>query len=458
MRLAKYIETDKAFYKKLLIMAIPLAAQNLITVGVNLVDNIMVGRLGEAALSGVTQANHYIALFQYCIMGISMGSSVLTARFWGARDSKSLKQTITIALRLALILSAAVALLTSLCANPIMYLYSNESEVISGGVDYLMWSLPTFFLLALSTVCTNVLRSVGIGWIPLIASIGAFFVNIGANYVLIFGKLGLPAMGVAGAALGTVIARMLEFSTICGYFFLLDKQIGYRFLNLFGKCRGLVAEYLRISMPVMFSDGLLGVGDNALAVIMGRIGQQFVAASSITNTTQRVSTIFITSMAFSSCFMISQVLGEGNVQKEQKQGYTFFCLGVLIGLLGALFIQLVKYPIIGAYNITEETVAITIALMNAISLIVVFRATNSILTKGVLRGGGDTRFLMVADIMFQWVAAIPLGYLAGLVLHLPSFWIYFCLNIDHVLKAVWCIWRLRSGKWIKQISGVTDER
>ena len=94
MRLAKYIETDKAFYKKLLIMAIPLAAQNLITVGVNLVDNIMVGRLGEAALSGVTQANHYIALFQYCIMGISMGSSVLTARFWGARDSKSLKQTI----------------------------------------------------------------------------------------------------------------------------------------------------------------------------------------------------------------------------------------------------------------------------------------------------------------------------------------------------------------------------
>lgn len=447
----KYIETDKNFYKKLLVMAMPLAAQTLITTGVNMVDNIMVGQLGETGLSATTLATQFIMLYQFCIMGVSMGSSVLTSRFWGAQDLVSLKKTVTIALRISCLLSLAVTVVSSLFAVPIMTLFSKDANVIAQGAAYLRWSLPTYLLTALATVCTNVLRSVGLAAVPFVASLAAFGVNIGANYIFIFGKLGAPAMGVAGAALGTAIARVVEMSVICGYFFGVDRKIRYRLCDLRQKCGDLLREFWRISMPVLVSDGLLGVGDSVLAIIMGHIGSQFVSANSITAVTQRVSTIFISSIAFASCFIIGQTLGENRVESAKKQGSTFFVLGAGIGLVACGLIQLLKAPIIGIYNIQPETRAITDQLMNAISVIVVFRSTNSILTKGVLRGGGDTQFLMVADIGFLWLIAIPLGAVAGLVLHLPAFWICFCLYIDQIIKAVWCIWRLHSGKWIKKI-------
>lgn len=453
MKLSDYFETDRSFYKKLFMIALPLAAQNIITVGVNLVDNIMLGQLGETAMSASTQANHYITLFQFCIMGISMGSAVLTSRFWGAKDIRSLKQAVTIALRIAILMALGVTLISAVFAEPILRLYSTDAVVIREGVRYLLWSLPTFLLTALSTVCTNVLRSVNLGRIPLAASIAAFAVNIGANYIFIFGKAGAPAMGVAGAALGTVIARVLETAIICGYFLTEKHHIGYGVFGLFGKCRGMLREYLRTSIPVLVSDGLLGVGDNALAVIMGRIGDQFVAATSIINVTQRVTTILISSISFASCFMIGQVLGEGDSQRAKKQGTTFFALGIVIGTVAACLVQLIKGPMINVYNITEETRAIAFALMNAISIIIVFRSTNSILTKGVLRAGGDTRFLMVADVLFLWVVAIPLGALTGIVWKLPPFWVYLFLYSDQILKAIWCVFRLHGGKWIKHISG-----
>lgn len=457
MYLKSCIETDRAFYKNLLIMALPMAAQNLITMGVNLVDNVMLGALGETAMSAATLANHYISLFQYAMMGIAMGSSVLTARFWGASDMRALRRTVTIALRFSLALSAALTALTALFSQSIMGLYTQEEDVVSGGVTYLLWSLPTFLLTGLATVLTNVLRSVGKTKIPFFASLAAFSVNIGANYVFIFGKLGFPAMGVAGAALGTVTARVLETGIIVFCFFVSDKNIQYKIQDLFGKCGDLLGEYMRISLPVLISDGLLGVGDNLLAVIMGHIGASFVAAASITNITQRVSTIFISSISFASCFMIGQVLGEGNLERARKQSNTFSFLGVIVGLLAAGIIHLLCDPILSFYRITEETKTITVALMNAISIIVVFRATNSVLTKGVLRGGGDTKFLMVADVIFQFVVAVPLGALAGLVWHLPPFWVYFCLYSDQVIKAVLCVFRLTSGKWIKKISGTKPE-
>ena len=154
--------------------------------------------------------------------------------------------------------------------------------------------------------------------------------------------------------------------------------------------------------------------------------------------------------------MIGQVLGRGEVEKAKKQGTTFFALGIVIGVAAALVVQVIKAPIINIYNITEETRSISFALMNAISLIIVFRSTNSILTKGVLRAGGDTRFLMVADVLFLWVAAIPLGALAGIVWKLPPFWVYLFLYSDQIIKAIWCVFRLRGGKWVKRISGTKE--
>lgn len=448
----KLIETDVSFYKRLVKIAVPVILQTLITTGVNLVDNIMLGQLTETALSAATQANQFIGLFTFAIMGISMGSSVLTARYWGARDTASLRKVVTIALRAGLLLGLLFTLLDVFFSRQIMSLYfkARETAGIESGIVYLHWSAPAFLLMSVSFVLTNIMRSSGLTNVPLLAASCAFGVNIGANYVLIFGKLGLPAMGVAGAALGTVTARVVETGIIL-WVFLRDRTIGYRLRCLREPCGGMVREFLRISVPVMLSDGLLGLGENALAIIMGQIGAGFVSANSITMIVQRISTVFISGLSFSGCFLTGQVLGEGRAEAAKKQGYTYLLLGLGVGVLAAGIIQLLSGFVIDAYKITDETKAVARQLMDAVCVIVIFRSANSILTKGVLRGGGDTRFLLLADMSTMWFVAVPLGVIAGLWLRLPAFWVYLCLYSDQVIKAVWCVFRLKSGKWIKKI-------
>ena len=450
----KHIETDIGFYKKLITIAFPVAMQSVIMVGVNLIDTIMLGKLGETALSASSLANQFIVLFIFMCMGISMGASVLTGRFWGARDMVSLKKVVTIAYRIGLGIALFFTVINFAFARQIMGLYSDEAPVVEAGTVYLRWSTATFLLMAMNTVSTNVIRSVGVNHISFIASLCSFFVNIGANYVLIFGKFGFPEMGVAGAALGTVIARIVEASIMCIYVFRIDRKLCYRIQDLFSKCADMVQEFLRISIPVMLSDSLLGIGESVLAVIMGHIGSQFVAANAITGVVQRLSTIFISGMAHAGCIITTQTLGTKDVEAAKRQGTTMLLIGTVIGILAAGVITVLKTPVINSYNITDDTKQIAHQLMNAISFIVVFRSANTILAKGVLRGGGDTKFLVYADTSLMWLIAIPLGAAAGLWLKLPSFWIYTCLYSDQILKAVWCVYRLRSGKWIKKIHGV----
>ena len=447
------IETDKNFYKKMLQTALPIAVQSVIMTGVNMVDTIMLGALGETALSASSLATQFVQLFTFLCMGISMGASVLTSRYWEAHNFDSLRKTITVALRFTVVLGILFTILDGFFPQQIMQLYSNEADVVLGGTIYLKWSIPTFLLMALSTVTTNILRSAGMAMVPLVASAVSFAINIGANYIFIFGKMGAPAMGVAGAALGTVIARVVEIGVICGYFFFVDQKIGYRLRYFFTSCSDLVSEFLRTSVPVMFSDGLLGIGESTLAIIMGHIGSQFVSANAITTVVQRVSTVFITGVSFAGCFIIGQTLGEHRMDAVKRQSNTMLLIGTVIGCAAAVIIQLLSGPVINYYNIADETKEIAQQLMDVISIIIIFRSTNSVLTKGVLRGGGDTRFLLVADAVTMWCLAIPLGYVGGILLNIPPFWIYMCLHCDQIVKAFLAVWRLRSGKWIKKVRG-----
>lgn len=448
------IVKERSFYIKAASIALPIAAQSLITIGVNIMDTVMVGDLGEVALSATSLANQFINIYHICCMGLGMGASVLTARFWGMKDPVSLKKTITIMLRICIALATAFALVTAAAPEFIMGIYSPEAAIIEAGADYFKWSVVSYWLLGMSLTMTIVLRSVGQAWLPLVTSIGAFFINIGANYIFIFGKFGAPQMGVAGAALGTLIARAFEFLLIDGYVFFVDKKIGYRIRDLLGKCSDMLREYLRVSIPVLVSDTLLGLGNSAVAIVMGHIGSSFVSANAITTVTQQLSTVFISGISQASCMVIGHTLGEGDLERAQTEGNTFLGLGTLVGLLAGGFIMLISPLIISFYNITPETKAIAQELMLGIGLIVIFQSMNSILTKGVMRGGGDTKFLMVADILFLWIVSIPVGAIAGLVLHLPAFWIYVCLKLDQIIKAVWCIGRFRSRLWIKAVHGV----
>lgn len=445
---------DKKFYTTLVAFALPIAAQSLITVGVNMADNIMLGQLGETPMSGVTLANNFISIYQIMCMGLGMGASVLTSRFFGMREQTSLKKTVVLMFRLEFVIATIFALVTAFFPGGIMGIFTPDAEVSAIGIGYLLISIPCYYLNGYAMTTSLILRSVGKATIPLLSSICSFFINIFFNWVFIFGQLGAPAMGANGAALGTLLARIVEFTVTVGYLFFKEKNIGLRIRDLAMGVRDLIGEYVRISIPVLVSDTLLGLGNSAVAIVMGHIGATFVAANSITTVVMQLATVVIQGIAQASCTMTGITLGKGEPEKAQAQGVTFAVLGVVIGAFGCLLILLLREPIISAYNITEETRSLARELMDAVAVVILFQSANNILTKGVLRGGGDTKFLMVADILFLWVCSIPLGALAGFVFHWPGFWIYIMLKIDQFIKAVWCVFRLRSGKWIKKIKSV----
>lgn len=458
--LKKLFDMEKGFYRRVLILALPIAMQSLITIGVNMLDNVMVGRLGETELSAVSLANQFISIYHIFCMGLGMGASVLVSRYWGMREKEpekamnALKKTICIMVRLTVSLAAIFALLTYFFPSEVMALFvkaGEELDVIEKGNVYLEFSVITYFFLGLSLTSTIVLRSVGQVRMPLYVSIGAFFVNLAVNYGFIFGHFGLPRMEIAGAALGTLIARVYEATVICGYLFFFDKKIGFRLKNLLMKTGDLIGEYVRISIPVLISDGILAFGNTAVAMVIGRLGKAFVAANSVTATTQQMSSVMIQGVCQAGAIVTGQTLGVGDKEKAQRQAYGFLGFGIALGIVSAAFIILFSGPIIAYFRLSEGTSKMAMQLMDAISLIVVFQATNSIMTKGVLRGGGDTKMLMLADNVFLWVMSIPLGILAGFVWHLSPFWIYICLKFDQIAKAIWCVVRLRSGKWIKRI-------
>ena len=438
---------EKSFYKLILSIAVPVVLQNMITIGVNIMDTLMLGNYGEIQLSASSLANEFINIYHI----MSMGAAVLTAQYYGAGNNESLKKIVTIVLRMGLVIAAAFTAVTLLFPEELMRLYTPDEAVIEKGVLYFRISAVTYVLLGVSLILTNILRTVHQVRFPLVLSIVTFFVNVFFNWVFIYGHLGAPEMQIEGAALGTVIARLVECGSLVTYFFVFDKRIGYRIKDFFMKCGDHVRVYITYAIPVMVSDTLLALGNSAVSIIMGHIGASFVAANSIISQTVRLSTVFNQGLSSASSVITGNTLGKGERDKAYHQGVTFLCLSILIGLAAAVIILLISPLLVESFNITQETKDIAYQLMASVSVMMVFQTVQSVLTKGVLRGGGDTRFLMLADILFLWLASIPLGYLCGLVWRLSPFWIYAALKIDWVIKSIWCIFRLRSKKWIRVV-------
>ena len=446
--LGRLFVKDKGFYRTVAVMALPVVLQNLITIAVNMLDTIMLGAYGEIQLSGSSLANEFISLYQILCLGIGGGAAVLTSQYWGAKDVPAVRRVVALMLRVSLGIALLFTVATLFIPETIMRIYADEQPVIEAGALYFRISAPTFLLTGIITPVTVVLRSVRQVRLPLIASIISFSSNLVLNYILIFGKLGLPEMQIAGAALATVLARIIEAGIILVYLLGLDKRIGMRFKHLFARCGDMLRPYLHYSVPVIISDFLLGLGNTAVSIVIGHLGSSFVSANAIISQTVRLSTVMNQGISNAGGVMTGNTLGRGDRDTAYRQGVTFLMLSVLMGLLAAVIILAVCPPVINAYNITQETKDIAFQLMYAIAIMVVFQATQSMLTKGVLRNGGDTRFLMVADIAFMWLVSIPLGWLAGYVWFLSPFWIYVFLKIDYIIKTVWCTIRLKRKTWM----------
>lgn len=454
----RYWVRDRSFYKKVLLILIPIVLQSVINQGVNMMDTVMVGKLGEASISASSLANQFYNIFTFLCMGISAAGLVLSSQYFGAGDLPTVRRVFDLILQIVIIGGAAFAIVTFLFPEQIMGIFSSEEDVIELGAQYLRITAFIYLPHGVSLVASNVIRSIGNAKLGLYVSIASFIVNIGANYVFIFGKLGVPALGVMGAAVGTLIARAVEFLFCTVYLLAFEKKLRYNvrgLLRLPG--RELFSEFRRLGMPAIISDSLLALAASIISIILGHMGKEIVSAYAIVTVMDRMATVAIQGATSAAGVVIGQTVGEGELNRAQTEGWTFLILSAAIGVLGGILVLFLGEWSIGLYEIEPSTVTIAVQMMEASAVIVFFQAIQSTLSKGILRGGGDTKFLMVADIIFQWLASIPLGALAGLVLKLPAALVLIALRIDFIIKSVWLVFRLKSGKWIHRAKSIQSE-
>lgn len=443
----------KKFIKTALLLALPVILQNSITMIVNMLDTFMLSSYGEVQVSASSQANAFISIFQYLCMGMGSGGAVLTAQLWGSKRVEDIKKTITIIFKLSLVTSIIFGLIIYFAPNLIMTIYSPDPQVVEYGSIYLKYSISTFFCMAISLGLAQIFRSIREVKIPLYASIASVFTNLIGNWVFIYGNLGAPEMQIAGAAIGTVIARIVELLILLVYLFKIDKKVQYKIKDILISTSSMMNTFLKYSIPVAFSDLLLGIGTSATSVIIGHIGTNYAAASSVVQMIQRVATVFSQGLGNASHTLIGNTIGNKKYDEAISQSNILLSIAFIFGILASAIIFLFGRPVVDYFgSFADETKEIAYELIYALTIIVIFQAVQSVITKGILRGGGDTDYCLKMDSTFLWFVSVPLGYYVGIVLKLNPFWCMISLHADWIIKTFIGLKRIYSKKWIKDIN------
>ena len=442
---------DRSFYRRTIILMIPVILQQLITIGINFMDNLMIGAFGETSIAAAAFGNQVYAFFQFLCMGLGSGAVVMSSQFWGRKETSAMRTTAAMALRVTVVICAVFTLLCTGWPGIILRVFTNNDAVIQVGIPYMRLIGATFLLAGLSSTSTYLMRSVGKVNIPLIGSAVAFILNLFFNWVFIFGKLGAPKLELVGAAVGTIIARVFEFLFVFGYFLVREKSFSFRFKHFFQPSGTLRRQYVRFSLPVLFSDLLLGLSLTLTSVIYGHISAEISAASSITATMVQLCTVVNVGMSGASAIIIGNTIGEGDLGRAHRQGNTYILMSFLFGLIMLIPLSLILGPYTGLYSIQPATREIVRSMFFCAYFMLPLETVAYIISKGILRGGGDTRFLLLADSSCVWFISLPLGALAGLVWHLSPVWVFFFLRVEFPLKGIVCFIRYCTGKWIKEI-------
>ncbi len=443
---------DKAFYKRLFILAVPIALQNIITYSVGLTDNVMVGSLGELAISGVYLCNQIQIILQMLVSGIGAALIVLAAQYWGRNDKDSVKNIIGIALKIAAVCAVIFFVLVYFFTNQFLSLFTNDGQVIKEASQYARVICFTYLLFCISNVLNASLRCVGTVKVGLYLSIVAFFLNVTLNWVFIFGNLGAPAMGIKGAAVATLISRIVEFSCFIIYIRFKDTKLSMRFSDMLHTNLVLVKDFFKYGFPVIMGDVLWGINLAVQGGIVGRLGADSIAAVSIANIVFSVISVGVYGIASASAVIVGNAAGEGDLTKIKEYSGKLQIVFLAGGVCTALILFVIKDYVLLLYNVSDETIHIARALMTVLSITVIGTAYQMSTLTGIVRAGGATHFVLINDIIFVWVIVIPLSLIMAFVVGAPTWVVFLCLKCDQILKCAVAVVKVNRYDWIKKLT------
>lgn len=417
---------DKHFYKQFFFLTASIALQNVIAFSVNLADNLMLGAYSETALSGVALVNQIQFLLQMITMGVGEGIIVFASQYWGKQETGPIQKITAIGMRIGVIMAFGMFCAAFFASRFCLGLFTGEQAVIAEGVKYLQIICFSYVLFAITNILLAALRSVETVKIGFLVSLSTLCINVCLNYVLIYGNFGAPRMGVRGAAVATLTARCVELLIMLVYIGFADKKIKLRPRHFLRLSAPLLADYAKGGTPVILSNAMWGVAMAVQTAILGHLSQTVIAANSIATTVFQIVSVICYGAASAAAVLIGKTVGSGS-SLEKIKGYTktLQALFVAIGLATGLTLFFAKDAILQFYAVSPETKQLAAWFITILSVSVCGTSYQVACLTGIVRGGGDTKFVLYNDALFMWLIVIPSAALSAYVFHFRPWWCSF---------------------------------
>ena len=436
-------------------MTLSLALQNLLTYSVNLTDNIMLGRFSQDALSGASLCNQLQFFLQMLVQGVGEGVVVLGARYWGKKDLKPIPDIIGAGLRFGVSIAAVLFVLALLFPTQIIRLMTNDPVIMEQAVQYLQIICFTYVIFALTNMLTASLRSIGIVKIGYIISASTLCINICLNYVLIYGHFGAPALGVRGAAIATLVSRTVELLIVIWFLKFREHTLRLNWRKLLFIDTSYIRDYIHVSLPMLVTQTMWGASSIIQTAILGNMenAAMVVPANSISVLVFQILSVVGYGAASAAAIMTGRTLGEGHKERIDQTAFTFQIMFCIIGVFTGLIILLSRGPVLQIYNtLSPEAAELTRQFITVLAITSVGTCYQMAADCGILRAGGDTKFAMWNNIVFVWLICLPCAALSAFVFHFSPVVVFFCLKMEQLGKCPVIFLRVRSKKWIKQIT------
>ena len=440
---------SRTFYKKMLLIGIPVVLQNLISIGLNLIDSLMIGRLGEAEVAAVGAANQIYFVYTVTLFGFFAGAAVHTAQYWGARDIPNVRKMLGIDYIVGALFSLAVSIFAYACAPMILSWFSKDPTVIQLGVDYMRIACFSYFFAGMSMAISYNSRAIQNLKLPTIVNAVALLLNAVLNYLLIYGIGAFPMLGVRGAAIATLIARIFEFITMFAVIYL-QKEHPFKTgpNQLFAFDAKFFQKACKTAVPVVLSEFSWAGCVALIFMAYGKLGTEALAVSQVANTISDMLQSFFFGVGNAAVMLIGENLGQGNKELAiANSKRSIKATWVLNAFVTVLMLVLAK-PATGFFNFDEATLELMFQTLIMMAILITPKMLAYIYVCGVLRAGGDTVFCMYLEIICNVLIQVPMAYFAVLVLHTSLPIAMALVTLADVVRIIACVPRYRSMKWL----------
>ncbi len=446
------LSKDKSFYKSFFSLFRILVIQNIIILSVNLADNIMIGSYSEVSLSGVAAINQIQFVFNCIVTSLGDAMVVLGSQYWGKQDTKSVKKIANGALLSGAVCGMLLFVAAAFIPEKIVSLFTENDKIVEQGVEYLRLIKYTYPLFALTNVFLAMLRSVEKVGIAFGVSISTLIINCSVNYCLIKGNFGFPEMGVTGAAIGTFSARAVELIVVIVYIFAFEKRLRLRFREIIKPDFSYVKDYVITCLPFAGGGMVFGLSTALQTVILGHLSDSAIAANSVSSTLFMVLKVASIGAASAAAIVIGKTIGSDNLDKIKEYARTLQVIFIIIGVITSVCLRILKEPILSMYNLTPETLELARKFINILCITCIGTAYQMPVNTGIVRGGGDTKYVLKLDIIAIWCIVLPLSFLGAFKFGWPETLVMFCLNSDQLFKAIPAVIKVNRFKWIKKLT------